>query len=162
MWSAVVAYLFVAGPALAQSPQDIAKSVFQRTVVLVLEDSAGQAKSLGSGFVVGNGTIATNYHVISGSTRGYAKFFNSPNKIDLEGVLAVDAKRDLALLKASTSNIPPIEMGDSDTVQIGDAVYVAGSPKGLEGTFSNGIVSGVRPLEGDRLIQITAPISPGS
>src|SRR5205814_3847452 len=45
---------------------------------------------------------------------------------------------------------------------IGDAVYAIGNPIGLEGTFSQGVVSGVRAFGSDRLLQITAPISPGS
>jgi hypothetical protein len=47
-------------------------------------------------------------------------------------------------------------------VAVGDEVYVVGNPQGLEGTFSQGIVSSVRQVGPDSLLQITAPISPGS
>jgi len=55
-----------------------------------------------------------------------------------------------------------LSIGNSDAVQVGDSVYAVGNPEGLEGTFSQGIVSGIRESGGDRLLQITAPISPGS
>jgi len=47
-------------------------------------------------------------------------------------------------------------------MEVGDTVYVAGNPKGLEGTFSQGIVSGIRRVKGNRYLQITAAISEGS
>ena len=47
-------------------------------------------------------------------------------------------------------------------VQVGETVYAVGNPRGLEGTFSDGIISSIRPVGSDKLIQITAPLSPGS
>ena len=56
----------------------------------------------------------------------------------------------------------PLTLGDSDTVRIGETVYVAGNPKGLEGTFSDGIISSRRDKLTKERLQMTAPISPGS
>ena len=53
-------------------------------------------------------------------------------------------------------------IGDSDKVRIGETVYVAGNPKGLEGTFSDGIISSRRDKDTTERLQMTAPISPGS
>src|SRR5207245_6657549 len=50
----------------------------------------------------------------------------------------------------------------SDAVQVGESVYAGGKPVGLEGTFSPGIGSSIREVGTDKLLQITAPISPGS
>ena len=47
-------------------------------------------------------------------------------------------------------------------VQVGETVYAVGNPRGLEGTFSDGIISSIRPVGTDKLIQITAPLFPGS
>ena len=55
-----------------------------------------------------------------------------------------------------------ILLGNSDLTQVGETVYAVGNPRGLEGTFSDGIISSIRLLDGDKLIQITAPISRGS
>ncbi len=56
----------------------------------------------------------------------------------------------------------PLLLSDTDFPEIGERVYAIGNPKGLEGTFSEGIVSGKRVFEENEIIQITAPISPGS
>lgn len=76
----------------------------------------------------------------------------------------MDSRQDLALIKVSDVGSPSLPLGNSDKVQIGESVYVAGNPIGfLEGTFSDGIISGVREFwVGSKRIQITAPISKGS
>lgn len=56
----------------------------------------------------------------------------------------------------------PLILGDSDTVRIAETVYVAGNPKGLEGTFSDSIISSRRDGRTKERLQMTAPISPGS
>jgi hypothetical protein len=53
-------------------------------------------------------------------------------------------------------------LGNSEAVQIGDTVYAVGNPQGLEGTFSQGIISGMREVGKGKLLQLTAPIAPGS
>ena len=58
--------------------------------------------------------------------------------------------------------MPALSLGDSDAVQIGDKVYVAGNPQGLEGSFSDGIISAIRGGSADKFFQMTAPISQGS
>jgi hypothetical protein len=55
-----------------------------------------------------------------------------------------------------------LSLGNSDAVQVGEAIYAIGNPEGLEGTFSQGIISSIRKVGADKLLQITAPISPGS
>lgn len=146
----------------AQSPQEIAKKAFLSTVLLVMEDANGHPLSLGSGFFVHNGEIASNLHVIKDAARGYAKLVGQKTKYDIEGITAIDPKRDLVILKISKTASPTLSLGDSDEVQVGENIYVVGNPQGLEGTFSQGIVSSIREVGADKLLQITAPISPGS
>lgn len=165
----------------AQSAQGIAKKAFSSTVLLVMEDANGQPISLGSGFLVRAGEIATNLHVVQGAARGYAKLVGQQAKYNIEGITGVDPERDLVVLKISAvlplagtdgvfygryakSSASPqmLALGDSDGVQVGEVVYAVGNPQGLEGTFSQGILSGIRSIGPDRLLQITAPISPGS
>lgn len=148
--------------AYAQTAQEIAKKAFTSTVLLVMEDANGQPLSLGSGFFVRDGEIASNLHVVEGAVGGYAKFIGQTTKYDIKGMTAVDPKRDLVILKISDTRFPVLRIGNSDNVQVGEPVYVVGNPQGLEGTFSQGIISGVRELGADKLLQITAPISPGS
>jgi len=158
----VIALFFGASSGYAQTPQEIAKKAFDSTVLLVMEDSNGQPLSLGSGFFVRDGEIASNVHVVERAARGYAKLVGEKTKYDLEGITAVDPERDLVVLKISPGRSQTLPLGNSDAVQVGDSVYAVGNPQGLEGTFSQGIVSSIRDVGTDKLLQITAPISPGS
>lgn len=146
----------------AQSPQQIAKKALASTVLLVMEDANGQPLSLGSGFFVRSGQVATNLHVVKGASRGYAKLVSQKTKHNIEGITAVDAERDLVILKISVPGVQIISLGDSNTIQVGATVYAVGNPRGLEGTFSQGIISSIRKVGTDKILQLTAPISPGS
>jgi len=146
----------------AQTAQEIARKAFGSTVLLVMEDANGQPLSLGSGFFVRNGEVASNLHVVEGAARGYAKIIGQKAKYDIEGIAAVDPDRDLVVLKISGARAGALALGNSESVQVGETVYAVGNPQGLEGTFSQGIVSSIREVGTDKLLQITAPISPGS
>ena len=106
--------------------------------------------------------IATNLHVVEGATCGYAKLVGQKTKYDIRGISAIDKKRDLVILHVSALGKLPLPLDDSDTVLVGETVYAVGNPHGLEGTFSQGIISSVRTVGTDKLLQLTAPISPGS
>ena len=148
--------------ATAQTPQQIAQKAFRSTVLLVMEDANGQPLSLGSGFFVRGDQIATNLHVVEGTVRGYAKLVGKETKFNIEGYTAIDEKRDLIILKVASYGVEIVSLGNSDFAQVGETVYAVGNPRGLEGTFSQGIISSIRPVGTDKLIQITAPLSPGS
>ncbi len=148
--------------ASAQTPPQIAQKAFASTVLLVMEDANGQPLGLGSGFFVKPNQVATNLHVVEGAARGYAKLVGQKTKRDIEGITAVDARRDLVILQISALGTPTVSLGDSDTILVGETVYAVGNPYGLEGTFSQGIISSVRTVGTDKVLQLTAPISPGS
>jgi hypothetical protein len=152
----------VSNTADAQTAQQIAKKAFSSTVLLVMEDAHGQPVSLGSGFFVRDGEIASNLHVIEGATRGYTKVVGQKTKYDIEGITGIDRDRDLVLLRIPATRTFSLSLGNSDAVQVGESIYAVGNPQGLEGTFSQGIVSSIRGVGSDKLLQITAPISPGS
>lgn len=158
----VLVLLFEASSALGQTAQEIATKAFRSTVLLVMEDNSGQPLSLGSGFFVREDIVATNLHVVEGATGGYAKIVGEKQKYDIAGYVAIDNKMDLVLLKIDKIKAPAITLEDSSKIEIGDEIFAVGNPKGLEGTFSKGIVSAIRKIEEDTLLQITAPISPGS
>ncbi len=149
-------------PSKAENARDIAKKAFPSVVMLVMQDSAGQPLSLGSGFFVKESVVASNLHVVAGTSKGYAKIIGQKTKYDVMGYVAIDEQRDLILLKVKDANAPVLSFGNSDKVSIGDEIFVIGNPQGLEGTFSKGIVSSIRAIGQDSLLQITAPISPGS
>ena len=146
----------------AQTAPQIAEKALAATVYLEMQDSNGVPLGFGSGFFVGDNLIATNYHVIEGAARGTAKLVGQFSTYRIEGVTATDKTNDLALLKVTVSGINPLPLGNSSDVKIGETVYVAGNPKGLEGTFSDGIISSRRDPYAKERLQMTAPISPGS
>ena len=146
----------------AQTVPEIAEKALAATVYLEMKDSNGKTLGFGSGFFVKPNLIATNYHVIAGAASGTAKLVGKYTTYKIEGFTATDETNDLALLKVSAYGIKPLMLGNSDAVKIGDTVYVAGNPKGLEGTFSDGIISSRRDKYTKERFQMTAPISPGS
>ncbi len=142
--------------------EDIAEKALASTVYLEMKDTNDKTLGIGSGFFVKTNIIATNYHVIEGAANGTAKLVGKSRTYKIKGVTAVDQDNDLALLKVTAFGIRSLSLGDSDKVRIGETVYVAGNPKGLEGTFSDGIISSLRDEFINQRLQMTAPISPGS
>ncbi len=127
-----------------------------------MEDSHNQPISLGSGFFLFPDIVVTNLHVVEGASGGYAKLVGQDRHYSVSGVVSLDAEHDLVFLKVDGANAPVLRLADDDQAGIGDVVYVLGNPLGLEGTFSQGILSGIRHSGDFELFQITAPISPGS
>ena len=144
-----------------QLRKQLVEKALAATVSLEMKDSTGTTLGFGSGFFVKPNQIATNFHVIAGARQGSAKLVGKDTRYQIEGIVATDKENDLAILKVTASGVTPLSLGDSDTVNIGAKVYVAGNPKGLEGTFSDGLISRRESYPKKRL-QMTAPISPGS
>lgn len=134
----------------------------------------------GSGFIfTPDGLVGTNNHVISGFDSLFIKtsdgtFYNAE-------IVYVEEKNDFAILRikdSSRKTFPVVKLGNSDDVKVGQNIYAIGSPLGFEYTISEGIVAALRENEKvsftdpdtymliektfDKVIQITAPISPGN
>jgi S1-C subfamily serine protease len=91
---------------------------------------------------------------------------SSGDLFDDVSLLAKDERRDLAILKIKGFDLPVVGLGNSNDLKPGDQVIVIGNPLGaeqLQASIADGIVSGIRDLgEGYKVIQLTAPISPGN
>jgi len=125
-------------------------------------DENNQPMAIGSGFALdSDGTIATNYHVLGGSTRAVIKTPKGGRGGILE-IIKSDPSLDLLVASTNLSNTIPLPLGDSEDLTVGEEIFAIGNPAGLEGTISKGIISGIRNWKGGKIIQITAPISPGS
>jgi putative serine protease PepD len=101
----------------------------------------GVRRAQGSGFVYdSDGHVVTNFHVIQGADSVTVNF---PDGRDVEAeVVGTDASTDLAVLHLEEDvDVEPLTLADSDELQVGDTVVAIGSPFGLEGTVTSGIVS---------------------
>jgi tetratricopeptide (TPR) repeat protein len=142
---------------------ELVKRIKPSAVAIETFDSRGNTLSRGSGFFVSSDRIITNRHVIDRSSRVEIHLMDG-KKFPVKGVLAVDGEGDLALLQVDVPKELAVPLPIVRAVpQEGEFVVVVGNPFGLEGSVSNGIVSAVREISGyGKIIQITAPISPGS
>ena len=133
-----------------------------RGVVLIDVETPDGSRQ-GSGFIVdSDGLIVTNQHVMENAVAARVQLA-SGDVYRKVSVLAMDERRDLAVVQVSAFDLPTLELGNSDSVKIGADVIAIGSPLGLENTVSTGIVSGRRKEpDGYHLLQISAPASQGS
>jgi S1-C subfamily serine protease len=139
----------------------IAKSVSPSVVVIQGKTDSGDV--LGSGFIISkDGKIATNLHVIRDMKTASVQLANG-ELFHSVSVLATDERRDLAVLKIAGSNLPVLELGDSDALTVGEPLVIVGSPRGLEGTVTAGILSSIRDSgDGFKVLQTDAAVNPGN
>jgi serine protease Do len=158
------------------APENVAGAVYDavgNAVVEIVTSVEGRRGSMpvggGSGVVVDQrGLILTAAHVVEGVENVRVRFANGDVR-DAK-VLGTDSGNDLALLQVELpEGIPVAPLGDSDQVRVGDVVIAIGSPFGLQGTVTQGIISAVnrtwQPGHGRTrtgLLQTDAPINPGN
>jgi putative serine protease PepD len=126
----------------ADSVAGIAKRVLPSVVSIEAKDADGGAT--GSGFVISSdGYILTNNHVIAAAvTSGGSISVNLQDGSSYPAtVIGRDASYDLAVLRISNRTLTALVFGDSDKVAVGDSVLAIGSPLGLQGTVTLGIIS---------------------
>ena len=163
--------------AASRTPSSLAGIAARDTpgvVMIKVDDGAGT----GSGFVIGDGYIVTNNHVVTldGEAPGASLQIYLSNGSSVAGQLVGgDPYSDIAVIRApGVAGLPALPLGNSDGVAVGDPVIAIGSPLGLAGTVTSGIVSALdRPVEPGAAagmapevfydaIQTDAPINPGS
>ena len=145
-----------------QSATEIAKSGIKSTVSVVALDKISQPLGFGSGFIIDDETIVTNVHVIEGCHSAYVLLNGTEKKFSVNGYVAIDKANDLVILKVAGLFGSKLHLGNEIFPEIGEKIYAVGNPKGFNGTFSEGIISGIREVGLNQILQITAPISPGS
>jgi S1-C subfamily serine protease len=173
--TALALSLFTVRAALATDIPELVARAKPAVVQIMAHDEVSQCTHLGTGWFVGDGKVGsdevvTNFHVIAGASldRIYAKTA-SGELLKLKNLDFWAFDPDLAeftLTPATVSDYSPyvvwpsLPVGDSSAAREGDRVLVIGNPEGLYGTVSDGIISAFR--DNGNIIQITAPISPGS
>lgn len=146
------------GPARAAvlSPTEIFRRVSPSVFVVEVTDSQDRIIGTGSGVAVGDGQVITNKHVASRGRLG----LRHGDRVWTPHRILKHPERDLALLMVDDLDVQPVRV--ETKVSVGDRVYAIGAPKGLELTFSEGLVSSIRESEDGRIIQTSAAISSGS
>ncbi|MBQ7262335.1 MAG: serine protease, partial [Synergistaceae bacterium] len=146
-------------PAVAAKPAMDAEALAAKGLPSIVRIETDVNNKLGSGFFVSNrGDILTNYHVIEGMRE--IRVIPHGGRASLALVKGIDPDGDMALLVLREPRETPFLKISETMPKQGEAVMALGNPQGLDSTVSNGIVSGFR-VDG-RLVQFTAPISPGS
>lgn len=145
-------------------------------VVVSIDVSSSQGSGTGSGFIIrstaNESFVLTNNHVVddAGGSQDITVTFQDQTQ-ETATIVGTDASYDLAVLRIDRGNLPVAALGDSDDVVVGDATIAIGSPLGLTGTVTSGIVSALnRPVTaGDATdvsfisaIQTDAAINPGN
>ena len=147
------------GPSPSVQSDDSSQVIRQSmpAVVTIITDEV-----LGSGFFVSSdGYLLTNFHVVRQG--GWPTVRLADGKSVSASVVRNDEEKDLALLKASGSGYPTLPLGDSNRATQGESVIAIGSPVGLEGTVTRGIISAVRKgPNGVTYIQTDAAVNPGN
>lgn len=166
-----IAALGTVGRAQNLSGEAIYERCSGAIVQVGVQDDLGRIRSGGSGIVLKDSAwLVTNYHIFEHG--GYLVAQKDGEPLDISGgIVRADAKRDVLIVKINTwafpqlwERIPDLKFRRSSELKRGQQVFAIGNPAGLENTITDGLLSGLRTAEDTafRLLQISAPISPGS
>lgn len=168
IFTALMLLLFICFPWATCSGEEKLPSMIKRLepsiVVLLTYNREGKSLGQGSGFfLTPEGDVITNYHVLKGASRAEVRMSDG-SVYPVIRVVAEDEEGDLIRVSTNISKnlVQPLPIHVSFP-EVGERIIVMGTPLGLEKTVSDGIVSAVRDIpEFGKIIQVTAPISPGS
>jgi Trypsin-like peptidase domain len=155
-----VAIVGASASAFADFVQLVARA---KPAVVQLEVQTAEGFQGGTGFFIStDGYLVTNGHVIAGALRrsDIMATANDGTHYLVERIAYVDPDADIVILKFDCTDVASLQPELHNDVAEGQTVLVIGNPEGLQGTVSNGLVAAIRTEK--NLIQITAPISPGS
>lgn len=155
---------FLSTAAVAQSgltPERLFEQLSPSVWAVRTQDSNGRALSQGSAVVIAAGRLITHCGLLARASTVSVSRENVTYNATLE---FPDPERDLCQLKVANFNAPSVRVASSESWRVGSRVYAIGSPRGLETTISDGMLSGIRRNERSDLeaLQITVPIAPGS
>jgi S1-C subfamily serine protease len=141
--------------------KSVTTSVWTVVCASTIENLKGMNNiSLGSAVAVNKDMLITNYHIID--KRPYV-LIKQKEKIIEAKIYSCDKETDKCILIAENIELQPIKgFRKYKSLSIGDTVYSVGSPQGLSNSLGQGVISGKRKLDGQNIIQTTAPVSSGS
>lgn len=161
---AFMAVWFLSLSSCQHSLQDIIAETKEATLTVYTFDEYGSPLGSGSAFFIDQaGTGITNFHVFDGATKATVKMSDG-SELEIDSVIASNRKKDIVkfvVKNPERKNFKYLRFAKTSPQQ-GDKIYNISAPMGLEHTFSDGVVSATRSDSHGEVIQITAPISPGS
>jgi serine protease Do len=153
-------------PAHADKPEEatvekLAESVRKSVVVITTPGRDAKRGGLGTGFVIGDGLIATNHHVI-GEGRAITVETADGKKHEATAIHAFDRNLDLAVIRIDVKGLPILPLADSSKLKDGQTLVAVGNPHGLKHSVVSGVLSGKREIEGRSMLQLAMPVEPGN
>ena len=166
-------------PALTNRPPDSVAGIAARVLPSVVTIKVNGSEGTGSGFIIRGGYIVTNNHVVTLDgqvTHAKLRVVFYGGQVEPATLIGADTYSDIAVIRPQqVPQVPALTLGNSASVRVGDPVVAFGSPLGLDGTVTSGIVSAlnrpVQPSAGGAVgtpqvfydaIQTDAPINPGN
>ena len=141
---------------------DIVRKVRDSVVVITFTGRDGKQQGIGTGFVVDpDGLIATNLHVI-GEARPIQVRMPDGTEHVVTSIHATDKSVDMALVRIDRGDLLALELAPNDQLKQGDKIVAFGNPMGLEQSVVQGIVSAVREINGQSMLQLAIPVEPGN
>lgn len=146
----------------AKTVEQLAANIKPSLVTISTMGRDGKYQGVGTGFVVDQeGLIVTNLHVI-GDSREFRVETASGEELKVIGIHASDRVMDLAIIRVQASDLTALAMGDINSLAQGAPIIVMGNPHGLRNSVVSGINSGIREIDGRKMMQLAIPIEPGN
>jgi len=143
-----------------QSVSDIAEEAMPCVVQIIAYDITGTPRGHGTGFFIEPGKILTNAHVVN---KAYSiEIISDMEYHDEITIMKSDEDIDLALVSVDVRTNSFLTFEPKPEIRPGQRIITIGNPMGLEKTVSDGLISAIRVFDDIQVIQISAPISPGS
>lgn len=144
-----------------KSVEEIAKQSKKSVVTIRFQGRRESDAGLGTGFVVGDGLVATNLHVI-GEARPITVELADGTAHEATAVHATDRDGDLAVVRIAANGLVPLPLAEAGPLVDGQEVIAVGNPHGLKRSVVAGRVSALREMNGIEMIQLALPVEPGN
>ncbi len=136
------------------SPSKVFELASPSIVVVQAHDQSGTVTEIGSGVVISNGVVVSNCHVFTKAQTATIEYRHKTLPAEL---LYHDTAHDLCSFTVRGLTAPPIKMGSTTNLKVGEQAFAIGAPEGLELTLSGGLISSLRSIPGGVVLQVTTP-----